>query len=235
MQMPDGRMAYTRDGSLELDAEGRLVTQDGFLVDPGVTIPAETKSVAISAAGLITGVQPGNPQPTQLGQIQLARFINKTGLESIGDNLYVETAARARPIDGNPGTEEFGSIQQGYLEEANVNAVVEITSLIQAQRAYEMNSRVVSAADQMLSSTRRCSGVIDAARNVSAHHHRFVSPALAERPSLRGDVLVHTDVVRLGDLVEGLVRRAMSRSSPRRRLVAAARSRRSASSRRRVI
>jgi flagellar basal-body rod protein FlgG len=153
IQLPDGRTGYTRDGSFELDSEGRLVTQDGYLIDPGVTIPAETKSISINAAGAITGVTPGSPDPQALGQLQLSRFINKTGLESIGDNLYVATAASGPAIDGNPGTEEFGSIQQGYLEEANVNAVVEITSLIAAQRAYEMNSRVISASDQMMQST----------------------------------------------------------------------------------
>jgi flagellar basal-body rod protein FlgG len=153
IQMPDGRAGYTRDGSFELDSEGRLVTQDGYVVDPQIAIPADTKSIAINASGIVTGVAPGNPLPQQLGQLQLARFINKTGLESIGDNLYVATGASGPAIDGTPGTEEFGSIQQGYLEEANVNAVVEISSLIQAQRAYEMNSRVISAADQMMQAT----------------------------------------------------------------------------------
>jgi flagellar basal-body rod protein FlgG len=153
VQLPDGRSAYTRDGSFELDAEGRVVTQDGYVVDPQITVQADTKSIAINAAGVVTGITPGNPLPQQLGQLQLSRFINKTGLESIGDNLYVQTASSGAPIDGVPGSEEFGSIQQGYLEEANVNAVVEISSLIQAQRAYEMNSRVISAADQMMQST----------------------------------------------------------------------------------
>jgi flagellar basal-body rod protein FlgG len=153
VQMPDGRTAYTRDGSFELDSQGRLVTQDGYLIDPQIAVPAETKSIAINAAGTITGVVPGSTDAQQIGQLQVSRFVNKTGLESIGDNLYVGTAASGPAIDGSPGTEEFGSIQQGYLEEANVNAVVEISSLIQAQRAYEMNSKVVSAADQMMQST----------------------------------------------------------------------------------
>jgi flagellar basal-body rod protein FlgG len=153
IQMPDGRAAYTRDGSFELDSQGRLVTQNGFLVDPQITIPGDTKSVAISATGIVSGVAPGNPQPQQFGQLLMARFINKTGLESIGDNYYVETAGSGAAIEGTPGTEDFGDLQQGYLEEANVNAVVEISSLIQAQRAYEMNSKVISAADQMMQST----------------------------------------------------------------------------------
>jgi flagellar basal-body rod protein FlgG len=153
IQMPDGRTAYARDGSFELDAEGRLVTQDGYLIDPAITIQADTQSVSINAAGVVSGVAPGATESQQLGQITLARFINTGGLESIGDNLYVATGASGPAIEGNPDTDSFGSIQQGYLEEANVNAVVEITSLIQAQRAYEMNSRVISAADQMMSST----------------------------------------------------------------------------------
>ncbi len=164
VQMPDGRTAFTRDGSFELDAEGRLVTQDGYLIDPQIAVPQETKSISINAAGVISGVTPGNVDPQQLGQLQLARFVNKAGLESIGDNLFVETAASGPAIDGNPGTEEFGSVQQGYLEEANVNAVVEISSLIQAQRAYEMNSRVISAADQMMQSTSQMFRVDDAHR-----------------------------------------------------------------------
>jgi flagellar basal-body rod protein FlgG len=153
VQLPDGRSAYSRDGSFELDSEGRLVTQDGYTVDPQITIPPEAKSVSINAAGMVTGITPGNAAPQQFGQLLLARFVNKAGLESIGDNLYVETASSGAALEGAPGGEEFGNIQQGYLEEANVNAVVEISSLIQAQRAYEMNSRVVSAADQMMQST----------------------------------------------------------------------------------
>jgi flagellar basal-body rod protein FlgG len=148
--MPDGRTGYTRDGSFELDGEGRLVTQDGYLLDPNITIPAEARQVSISATGIVSASVAGQAQPQQFGQITLARFVNKTGLESIGDNLFVETAASGPALEGNAGSEDFGNLQQGYLEEANVNAVVEISSLIQAQRAYEMNSRVISAADQML-------------------------------------------------------------------------------------
>ena len=151
--MPDGRTAYTRDGGLELDSQGRVVTKDGYLLDPGITVPQDTLSVSISAAGQVQARLPGQTAPQDLGQIQLARFINKTGLESIGDNLFVETAASGPAIDGAPNTEGFGTLQQGHLEEANVNAVTELSSLIAAQRAYEMNARIITAADQMLSAT----------------------------------------------------------------------------------
>jgi flagellar basal-body rod protein FlgG len=153
VRLPDGRTAYSRDGSLDLDASGQLVTRDGYQVDPGITVPPNATSVTISAQGQVQAVMPGQAQPQDLGRLQLARFVNKTGLESVGDNLYLETAASGAAIDGNPGGEGFGTLQQSYLEEANVNAVTELSSLIAAQRAYEMNAKVVTAADQMLSST----------------------------------------------------------------------------------
>jgi flagellar basal-body rod protein FlgG len=148
--MPDGRTAFSRDGNFDLDSQGRLVTQEGYLLDPGITVPNTATSVAISNLGVITALTPGNPQPQQIGQLTLSRFVNKTGLESIGDNLYLETAGSGAPIDGTPGGEGFGTVQQGYIEESNVNAVTEISSLIAAQRAYELNARVISATDQML-------------------------------------------------------------------------------------
>jgi flagellar basal-body rod protein FlgG len=153
ISLPDGRTAYTRDGSFDLDAQGQIVTRDGYLLDPGITVPQNASKVSIGANGTVEVTVPGQVEPQELGQIQLARFINKTGLESIGDNLFLETPASGPAIDGNPGTEGFGTLQQTYLEEANVNAVTEISSLISAQRAYEMNARIITAADQMLSST----------------------------------------------------------------------------------
>jgi flagellar basal-body rod protein FlgG len=153
IRMPDGRTAYTRDGSFDLDSQGQLVTRDGYLVDPGITVPQNADRVTIGANGAVQASIPGQVVPQQLGQIQLARFVNKTGLESIGDNLFLESPASGPAIDGNPGTEGFGTLQQSYLQEANVNAVTEISSLISAQRAYEMNARIITAADQMLSST----------------------------------------------------------------------------------
>ncbi len=153
IQLPDGRTAYARDGGFETDSQGRLTTKEGYLVDPGITVPANATSVAISQDGQVTALVPGNIAPQALGQITLARFINKVGLESIGDNLYLETAGSGQAIDGNPGSEGFGNLQQGYLEDSNVNAVTEIAAMIQAQRAYELNSKIISGADQMLTAT----------------------------------------------------------------------------------
>jgi flagellar basal-body rod protein FlgG len=153
IQLPDGRTAYTRDGGFETDAQGRLVTKDGYLVDPGITVPQDAMSVAVNQLGQVTALLPGQTAPQALGQFTLARFINKVGLESIGDNLYLETAGSGPAIDGTPGTEGFGNLQQGYLEDSNVNAVTEIAAMIQAQRAYELNSKVITGADQMLQAT----------------------------------------------------------------------------------
>jgi flagellar basal-body rod protein FlgG len=149
IRMPDGTNAYTRDGSFDLDAQGQLVTQNGYVVDPGITVPTNATGVTISSQGLVQATIPGQAAQQNLGTIQLTRFINKTGLASIGDNLFIETAGSGQPIDGPPSTDGFGNLQQAYLEDANVNAVTEISSLIAAQRAYEMNSKVVTAADQM--------------------------------------------------------------------------------------
>ena len=151
--MPDGRTAYTRDGSFEIDAQGRVVTAQGNVVQPGITIPANASGLTINAQGQVSVTTPGSTTSSTVGQIELAMFINKSGLQGIGDNLFVETPASGTPQSGTPGTEGFGDLQQGSLEQANVEAVSEITDLITAQRAYEMNSKVISAADQMLQTT----------------------------------------------------------------------------------
>jgi len=151
--LPDGRTAYTRDGSFELDAQGRLVTAEGNVVQPGITIPSTATSVSINAQGQVSVTLPGSTTQNQIGQIALSNFINKAGLESMGDNLYLETPASGTPQDGTPDSDGFGNLQQGYLEQANVQAVSEISDLISAQRAYEMNAKVITAADQMLSAT----------------------------------------------------------------------------------
>jgi flagellar basal-body rod protein FlgG len=153
IQMPDGRTAYTRDGSFEIDAQGRVVTNQGYVVQPGITVPQNSTSFQISAQGQVSVMQPGNTAATQLGQIELSTFINKAGLQAIGDNLYVETTASGAAQNGTPSAEGFGNLQQGNLEQANVEAVTEISDLIAAQRAYEMNAKVINAADQMLTST----------------------------------------------------------------------------------
>ena len=151
--MPDGRTAYTRDGSFELDAQGRLVTASGSIVQPGITIPQNATAVTINTQGQVSATVPGSTTSTQLGQIELAHFINKAGLQGLGDNLYFETPASGTPQNGTPSTDGLGDLMQGNLEQANVEAVSEISDLIAAQRAYEMNAKVITAADQMLSAT----------------------------------------------------------------------------------
>jgi flagellar basal-body rod protein FlgG len=151
--LPDGRVAYTRDGSFELDATGRIVTAQGNPVSPAMTVPQNATSITINAQGQVSASVAGTTTPTIVGQLELALFINKAGLEGIGDNLYLATPASGAAQTGIPGGEGFGSLQQGNLEQANVEAVSEISDLIAAQRAYEMNSKVITAADQMLSAT----------------------------------------------------------------------------------
>ena len=152
MQLPDGRTGYTRDGSFDRSAQGLLVNVDGDQVQPGITIPDNANSISISSDGIVQAYVGTSSTPTQLGQIQLYRFVNPTGLESIGDNNFVETAASGAAQAGTPNTDGMGQVMQGYLEQANVNPVTEIADLIAAQRAYEMNARVVTGADEMLSS-----------------------------------------------------------------------------------
>ncbi|MEO5806877.1 flagellar basal-body rod protein FlgG [Devosia sp.] len=153
IQMPDGRTGYTRDGSFERDATGQLVNSSGFVLQPGITIPDTAKSIAIAPNGTVEATLGTDAAPTQLGQLQLANFVNKAGLESVGDNLFVETAASGTPQIGLPNADSNGDLLQGYLEMSNVNSVTEIADLIAAQRAYEMNARVISGADEMMQST----------------------------------------------------------------------------------
>ncbi|GAA0773482.1 flagellar basal-body rod protein FlgG [Roseibium denhamense] len=152
IDLPDGTTAYTRDGSFERDATGQLVTIDGYTVNPGITIPEDNTDVTIANDGTIQAVDTAG-NTVQLGQLQLARFVNKSGLEAIGDNLFLETDASGAAQTGNPYADGFGSVQQYFLEMANVDAVTEIADLISAQRAYEMNSKVIQAADDMYSTT----------------------------------------------------------------------------------
>ncbi len=151
--LPDGRTAYTRDGSFELDAQGRLVTAQGYVLQPGITVPQNSSGITINQQGQVSVSQPGQTTPTQIGQIELSVFVNKAGLQALGDNLYLDTPASGTPINGQPNVDGFGNLQQGNLEQANVEAVSEISDLIAAQRAYEMNAKVITAADQMLSAT----------------------------------------------------------------------------------
>ncbi|MBO0344975.1 flagellar basal-body rod protein FlgG [Roseibium limicola] len=152
IELPDGTTAYTRDGSFERDPNGNLVTIDGYTVQPGINIPEDGTNLSISADGTVQ-VADDNGNQVTLGQMQLARFVNKSGLESIGDNLYLETDASGAAQTDDPGNNNFGDLQQGYVEASNVEAVTEISDLIAAQRAYEMNSKIIQAADEMLSTT----------------------------------------------------------------------------------
>jgi flagellar basal-body rod protein FlgG len=153
IQMPDGTFAYTRDGSFEMDAQGRIVTAKGNVVQPGLTVPQNATAVTINAQGTVSATIAGQTSPQVLGQLTLTRFVNRAGLQPIGDNLFVETPASGAPQDGLAGIDGYGDLQQGNLEQANVEAVTEISDLIAAQRAYEMNAKVITAADQMLSAT----------------------------------------------------------------------------------
>ena len=153
VQLPDGRTAYTRDGSFERDNTGQLVNVNGYTIQPGIAIPDGANSVSIGSNGTVEAFLNTDTEPTQLGQIQLARFVNKAGLESIGDNMFVETGSSGPAQLGLPDADGMGNVMQGYLEMANVNAVTEIADLIAAQRAYEMNARVISGADEMMAAT----------------------------------------------------------------------------------
>ncbi|MCG6939208.1 MAG: flagellar basal-body rod protein FlgG [Gammaproteobacteria bacterium] len=148
--MPDGTVAYTRDGSLQKDATGQLVTAMGYPVDPSINIPDEALSVSISSDGVVSVVTQGSASPTQVGSIQLADFISPTGLQAIGNNLYLESAASGSPQIGTPGLTGLGTLIQSSLEGSNVNTVEELVNMIETQRAYEMNSKAISTADQML-------------------------------------------------------------------------------------
>jgi flagellar basal-body rod protein FlgG len=153
VNLPTGQTAYTRDGSFERDGTGKLVTQDGYEVQPGITIPDNANSVTVSPDGIVTALIGTDTTPTQLGQLQLARFVNKGGLESLGNNNFIETPSSGPAQAGVPNADGMGNIMQSYLESANVDSVTEISDLIAAQRAYEMNARVVTGADEMLQTT----------------------------------------------------------------------------------
>jgi flagellar basal-body rod protein FlgG len=153
VSLPSGSDAFTRAGSFALSPQGQIVTADGYVVQPGITIPANAIDVAISKSGQVQATIAGQTAPSVVGQLELSNFSNEAGLEAIGDNLYTETAASGQPSSGSPGAIGFGTLLQGSLETSNVNAVSEITSLITAQRAYEMNAKVITASDEMLQTT----------------------------------------------------------------------------------
>jgi flagellar basal-body rod protein FlgG len=148
--LPDGTTAYTRDGSFQTDSQGQVVTSSGFVVQPAMTVPANATSVTIGRDGVVTVSQPGATAPVQIGSMQLASFINPAGLQSQGENLYVETASSGTPGTNVPGTNGTGMLSQGYVETSNVNVVEELVNMIQTQRAYEINSKAITVSDQML-------------------------------------------------------------------------------------
>jgi flagellar basal-body rod protein FlgG len=155
IELPSGEIAYTRDGTFGLSPQGEIVTADGFRVLPGVQIPNQARDVTINANGEVLVKLDGQAALQNVGQIQTAIFANEAGLEAIGDNLFLETPASGQVQAGVPGAPGFGNIMQGFIETSNVNVVSEITSLITAQRAYEMNSKVITASDEMLSTLAR--------------------------------------------------------------------------------
>jgi flagellar basal-body rod protein FlgG len=150
VQMGDGSTGYTRDGSFQVDANGVMVTSNGQTLQPGITVPANALSVAISTDGTVSATLPGQVAPQVLGQIQLTSFINPAGLESRGQNLYFETAASGTAQSGAPGSNGLGTLAQGFVEGSNVNVVEELVSMIATQRAYELNSKAIQTSDQML-------------------------------------------------------------------------------------
>jgi len=150
IDLPNGDTAYTRSGVFQLNQDGEIVTAQGYRIQPGITIPADAEDIVVNVSGEVLVKQPGQTGMANVGQLQLARFVNPAGLEAIGDTLFLETDASGAATIGNPATDDLGEIRQGALENSNVNIVEEITNLITAQRAYEMNSKVITASDEML-------------------------------------------------------------------------------------
>lgn len=150
VQMPDGTVAYSRDGSFHLDSQGQVVTSNGYPLSPAITVPSGATSVTIGNDGTVSAKLQGSASPTQIGTVQLADFVNPAGLEPRGQNLYLESASSGSPQTGTPGLSGLGTISQGSVETSNVNVVEELVNMIEAQRAYEMNSKAISTIDQML-------------------------------------------------------------------------------------
>jgi flagellar basal-body rod protein FlgG len=148
--MPDGTAAYTRDGSFQSDANGQMVTSSGYPVQPAITVPANATSITVGRDGTVSVSTPGSAAPTQIGTLQVTTFVNPSGLESKGENLYAETGASGTPNTNTPGTNGAGVLMQGYVETSNVNVVEEMVNMIQTQRAYEINSKAITTSDQML-------------------------------------------------------------------------------------
>ncbi|MEH6616207.1 MAG: flagellar basal-body rod protein FlgG [Porticoccus sp.] len=148
--MPDGTEAYTRDGSFQVDDQGQVVTSGGYVLQPSITLPENALSVNIGTDGTVSVRQPGSSSVSQVGTVQLADFVNPAGLQAVGENLFLESNASGSPQTGNPGLNGLGTVMQGFVESSNVNVVEELVNMIETQRAYEMNSKAISTADQML-------------------------------------------------------------------------------------
>lgn len=153
--MDDGTTAYTRDGSLKMDANGQLTTSDGYIIQPQVSIPSDATEITITPDGKVSVQTAGSSDQTEIGTLTLVKFPNPAGLSALGKNLYEETAASGKPVEGTPGQEGLGSVQQGFLEGSNVQVVEELINLIQAERAFETNSKLISASDELLRTLNR--------------------------------------------------------------------------------
>jgi flagellar basal-body rod protein FlgG len=148
--LPDGNIAYSRDGAMKMDETGQLVTSSGNVIQPAITLPSNATTLTIGSDGVVSALVPGSSTPTQVGSIQLADFINPTGLQAVGENLFLETASSGSPSTGTPGLNGLGTVIQGALETSNVNVVEELVNMIETQRAYEMNSKAIQTTDRML-------------------------------------------------------------------------------------
>lgn len=150
LRMPDGTLAYTRDGAFKLSSEGLIVNSEGYILNPDINIPPDTTEIMISRDGIVTVLVAGSSEPQELGQVELARFVNPAGLKALGRNLLGQTVASGEPIIGTPEVEGFGGLAQGYLENSNVDVVTEMVNMITAQRAYEISSKSIKTADDMM-------------------------------------------------------------------------------------
>lgn len=153
LQLPDGTEVYSRNGAFKVDDNGTIVNSDGYTLVPEIVIPPDATDISIGTDGIVTVIQAGQTQATQIGQINTTNFINPAGLHSMGDNLYIETDSSGQPVEGTPGVDGLGVLRQGFVELSNVELVVELTDLITGQRAYDANSKIITASDEMLQTT----------------------------------------------------------------------------------
>ncbi len=153
MELPDGTEVYSRNGAFKVDSEGTIVNSDGYTVIPAIVIPEDSTNLSIGTDGIVTVIQAGQTEATQVGQFETTNFINPAGLHSMGDNLYIETDSSGQPVPGTPGVDGLGILRQGFVELSNVELVVELTDLITGQRAYDSNSKVITTSDEMLQTT----------------------------------------------------------------------------------